>query len=109
MSEAEGDWLFQVRTPLGFEVRCTRAYWDFIVGSKHPVMAGKQEQVEEVLRDPDEVRRSRKDADVLLFYRGASPRWLCAVARRLDGSGFLITTYPTDAIKVGEVIWTRSE
>ena len=31
-----------------------------------------------------------------------------AVARRKDGSGFLITAYPTDVIKVGEMIWTRS-
>lgn len=100
--------LFEVPTPLGFTVRCTRAYWGFIVSQKHPVLADRQTDVEQVLRDPDEVRRSRKDPKVFLFYRGSSPRWLCAVARREDGSGFLITAYPTDAIKAGETIWTRS-
>ncbi|MBI3786299.1 MAG: DUF4258 domain-containing protein [Deltaproteobacteria bacterium] len=102
------DWLFEVSTPLGFDVRCTRAYWEFIVSEKHPVLAGHVEEVKQVLIEPDEVRRSRKDAQVLLFYRGGSPRWICAVARREESSGFLVTAYPTDAIKAGEVIWTRS-
>ncbi len=105
MSEAL---LFEVETPLGFTVRCTRSYWEFIVTHKHPVLRGREREVEEVLADPDEVRRSRKDAGVLLFYREAASRWLCAVARREDGSGFLITAYPAEAIKAGETIWTRS-
>jgi hypothetical protein len=100
--------LFEVQTPLGFAVRCTRGYWEFIVTHKHPVLRGRDQDVVQVLADPDEVRRSRKDPDLLLFYRGDSPRWLCAVARREDGTGFLITAYPTDAIKAGETIWTRS-
>jgi hypothetical protein len=31
-------------------------------------------------------------------------RWLCAVVKQLTGEGFLITAYPTDAIKEGERI-----
>lgn len=34
-------------------------------------------------------------------------RWICAVVKRLDGDGFLITTFPTDAIKEGEQIWNK--
>ena len=79
------------------------------MSSKHPALRGHEVEVAQVLSDPDEVRRSRKDSTVLLFYRGRSPRWLCAVARRQDGAGYLITAYPTDAIKVGERIWTRSD
>lgn len=99
---------FDVATPLGFRVRCTRAYWQFIVTSKHPVLAGREAEVALTLSDPDQVRRSRRDPDVLLFYRGSSPRWLCAVVRQPNGAAFLITAYPTDAIKAGEQIWTRS-
>jgi hypothetical protein len=61
-----------------------------------------------VLEDPDEVRLSRKDAEVFLFYRSSVARWLCAVARREDGTGFLITAYPTDNVKIGDTVWTRS-
>ncbi len=35
--------------------------------------------------------------------------WLCAVAKREDGNGFLITAYLTDAIKVGDLIWEKSK
>lgn len=101
--------LFEVPTPLGFRVRCTRAYWEFIVTYKHPVLRGQEREIEEVLANPDEARRSRRDPSVLLFYHGSEPRWLCAVVRREDGSGFLITAYPTDAIKAGETIWKRSK
>jgi len=100
--------LIEVATPLGFTVRCTRRYWEFIVTHKHPVLRGRDAEVAQTLADPDEIRRSRKEPSVLLFYRGGVPRWLCAVARREGGSGFLITAYPTDTIKAGEAIWTRS-
>ncbi len=98
----------EVVTPLGFTVRCTRRYREFIVIHKHPALRDCEAAVAQVLADPDEVRCSRKDPGVLLFYRGSAPHWVCAVVRREDGSGFLITAYLTDAIKAGETIWTRS-
>jgi hypothetical protein len=94
--------LFEVSTPLGFRVRVTRAYWELIATVKHPVMAGRAEAVKETLSNPVEVRQSRSDTNVYLFYRlERAGRWICAVAKRLDGDGYLITTYPTDEIKEG--------
>jgi hypothetical protein len=102
------DLLFEVSTSLGFRVRVTRNYWELIVTVKHPVMCGREVDVQDVLQTPDEVRRSQSDPAVFLFYRLEQPgRWLCAVAKRLNGQGFLITTYPTDVIKEGERIWSR--
>ena len=102
------DILFDVPTPLGFSVRVTREYWTLIVTVKHPVMLGREADVQRTLRSPDQVRRSRSDPDVYLFYQLERPqRWVCAVAKRLNGDGFLITTYPTEAIKEGERIWNR--
>ena len=99
---------FQVSTPLDFKVRVTRAYWQLITTVKHPVMAGREAAVKAARQNPLEVRRSRSDPDVYLFYKleGAG-RWICAVARRLNREGFLITTYPTDAIKEGDKIWPK--
>ena len=102
------DIFFELATPLGFRVRVTHAYWELIVTVKHPVMRGREADVQRVLQTPEEIRRSRGDPTVLLFYRIEQPgRWLCAVAKRLNDEGFLITTYPTDAIKEGERIWSR--
>lgn len=98
--------LFEVLTPLGFRVRVTRAYWELIVTVKHPAMAGHEQDVKEALQHPSEIRQSRSDADVYLFYKPERmDHWVCAVAKQLNGNGFLITAYPTDAIKEGELVW----
>jgi len=61
-----------------------------------------------VLQKPDEIRRSRRDEDVYLFYKKEKARrWICAIAKRSNDDGFLITTYPTDAIKEREIVWTK--
>ena len=105
---ATGDLLFEVLTPLGFWVRVARPYWELIISIKHPVMAGREADVQETLRNPDEIRLSRSDPAVYLFYKPERlGRWVCAVAKRLNGDGFLITAYPTDAIKEGKRIWPR--
>lgn len=103
------NWLFQVETPLGVTIRCTQEYWTFIVSEKHPVLRGKEEEIQQILRDPTEIRRSKKDPSVILFYGESQTRWLCAVVRKENGTGFLITAYPTDIIKTGEPIWTKSK
>lgn len=103
-----GDLLFQVLTPLGFHVHATRAYWELIITIKHPIMAGCENGVRQTLQDPVEVRRSKSDPDVYLFYKTErTGRWICAVAKRLDGEGYLITAYPTNAIKEGVRIWPK--
>ena len=102
------DVLFEVMTPLGFRVRVTHGYWDLIVSVKHPVMAGREEDVRSALENPDEIRQSKSDEDVYLFYKAErEKRWICAVSRQTGESGFLITTYPTDAIKEGVQVWHK--
>jgi len=103
-----GDLLFEVLTPLGFSVRVTREYWELIIKVKHPIMAGREVDVQATLRNPTEIRVSKSDPNVYLFYKPERiARWVCAVTRRLNGEGFLITTYPTDAIKEGKRIWPK--
>lgn len=102
------DLLFQVLTPLNFYVRVTRSYWEYIVTVKHPAMAGREKDVQATLQTPDEIRVSRNDPIVYLFYKSERmKRWVCAVTKRLDEEGFLITTYPTDAVKEGMKIWPK--
>jgi hypothetical protein len=99
--------VFRVMTPLGFLVEANVIQWGRIVGLKHPVMLGRENDVAGALEHPDLVRVSLKDPTVYLFYREERPgRWTCAVAKdRKDGTGFLITCFPTDAVKKGDQIW----
>ena len=74
--------------------------------NKHPVMAGRESSVRLALRNPDEIRQSRTDPEVLLFYKAeGARRWVCAVAKQAHDQAFLVTAYPTDAIKEGIRIW----
>ena len=106
MSGIPDELVFEVVTVLGFSVRMSMRRWRLIADIKHPSMQGRERDVEEALRNPDHIRHSRSDTDVYLFYRQERRnRWTCVVAKRLDGDGFVITTYPTDVIKEGERIW----
>ena len=100
--------MFNVLTPLGFYVRCTKEWWEYVSTVKHPVLEGRLEDVIATLSAPLEVRQSTKDPTVFLFYRAADPRLLCVVTRKENGEGFLITAYPTDSFKSGEIVWTAS-
>ncbi len=98
--------LFEIPTPLGFTVRTTADCWHRLV-AKHPDLLDKLEEVKDTLRQPEQVRQSRRDPAVLLFYRRGVRHWVVAVAKRADHAGFLVTAYQTDAIKEGEQIWSR--
>jgi hypothetical protein len=99
---------FNVPTPINCSVRVTIAYWNIIIQVKHPVIKGQEVEVQATLTQPDEIRRSKSDLGVYLFYKlQREKRWICAVVRQLNGEGFLITAYPTDAIKEGETIWQK--
>lgn len=97
--------LFEVLTPIGIHVRCGADYWDFLVAEKHRSLWNRDGDVLEVLKYPVEIRRSKKDPNVFLFYRRDGKRWLCVVVKRENGTGFLVTAYPADSIKSGERIW----
>ena len=100
------DLLFEAQTPLGFRVRVTKQRWNLIVRDKHPVMSDEEASVRETLESPDEVRQSKTDEAVYLFYKAQkTKRWVCAVTKRDNEDGFLITAYPTDAIKEGNKVW----
>jgi hypothetical protein len=98
---------FEIVTPPGFIVRTSDGYWRRLIG-KHPDLEELEQLVILTLASPDEIRRSSRDAGVLLFYRQRKEkRWVVAVARRLNGDGFLITAYQTDGIKEGEMLWLK--
>jgi hypothetical protein len=99
---------FTVSTPLGFDVHVTSDRWDLITTVKHPVMHGREKSLKAALEHPDEIRKSRSDPKVFLFYKlDRQNRWVCAVVKQVNSQGFLITAYPTDTMKIGETIWKK--
>jgi hypothetical protein len=99
--------LFEVMTPLSFSVRTSLDYWQRIL-IKHPDLVDRLEDIKAALQNPTEIRCSQRDPNVFLFYSLVRVnRWVVAVARQLNGDGFLITAYRTDAIKEGERVWPK--
>jgi len=97
---------FEIITPLNVKVRTTRQYWDYLTDIKPRVMKGKEKTVKEILSNPDEIRKSKTDEDVFLYYKKIEKLY-CVVVKHEGEKGFLITAYPTDKIKEGEVIWIK--
>jgi hypothetical protein len=58
------DILFDSLTPLGFSVRTTAEYWEFIVTIKHPVMLNRLAEAQTTLSEPDKIHLSKTDPQV---------------------------------------------
>jgi hypothetical protein len=100
------DIFFKIITPLNVEVRTTIDYWQYVINIKHPSMKNKEEKVKDTLKDPDEIRLSKIDEEIYLYYKKLDKLY-CVVAKHIDSEGFLITAYPTDKIKEGDLIWKK--
>ncbi|TAH48299.1 MAG: DUF4258 domain-containing protein [Chloroflexota bacterium] len=98
---------FEVDSVLGVKVRITEDYWTFLITIKHPPMRGREQGVKQTLADADEVRISKIDKNVYLYYKRIEKRYVCVVVRHLNGEGFVISAYPTDAMKEGVVKWKK--
>ena len=78
----------------------------------HPEMQGQVPKIIETMSDPDRIIRSSTDAQVELFFRHYSStpvttKYLCVVLKALSDDNFIITSYFTDTVKKGEVIWEK--
>ncbi len=97
----------------GRPLRLTDERWAHVLS--HPEHGGNTlHRIEETLREPDRVVRSRTDPGVELFYRwyeqtAVGSKYLCVVAKASVAAPFVITAYLTDKIKQGEELWSRPD
>jgi hypothetical protein len=82
------------------------------IENDHPEMSGQIDKLRETLLNPDKVIRSRTDPEVELFYKyynvtPVTKKFLCVVVKGLTNNLFIITTYFTDSVKRGELLWER--
>lgn len=96
---------FEVHSKLCKRIRVSRAYWNYIVGIKHRVVRGLEDWVKEALINPVEVRRSPRNSSVYLYYGCYRDKFICVVAKHLNGEGYIITAYVTARFVRGEVVW----
>ncbi|MBS3134320.1 DUF4258 domain-containing protein [Candidatus Woesearchaeota archaeon] len=96
---------FEVISKFGKRIQVTRYRWNLIIRTKHPDIENKEKEVKETLMNPDEIRVSEKDSSVYLYYKKYGKLWVSVVAKHINNDSFIITTYHTDRIKEGELIY----
>lgn len=101
------DIYFEIKSFSGKIIRTTCNHWELITKVKHPEIEGKESEVKKCLTSPVEIRRSSEDPDVYLYYLPRGKYYICVVVRYLNGDGFVITSYKTNKIKEGGVIWRK--
>jgi len=99
-----------IRDCFGRSVRLTDERVAHIL--QHQEMDGIEAEIERVLQAPAEVRLSRSDDRVQLFYEFYAQtlvggKWLCVVVKCPADDAFVVTAYLTDRLKSGETIWPK--
>ena len=95
------------RDIFGNQVELTEERWRHII-TQHPQVGLYRERFGEVLAAPTYVKRSRRDEDVLLYYREYTDlvggNYLLVVVR-IGQRSFILTSYLTDRVRRGEMLW----
>ena len=79
---------------------------------EHPEMVMHTDKINETLSHPDRVIKSQSDNEARLYYRkyeglSIGDKYLCIVVKFKPEDAFVITTYFTDSIKKGDVLWKK--
>lgn len=91
------------------EIELTEERWQHIT-MEHPEILQFKGRIHEVLSLPDYIKKSKRDAEVLLYYKFYDDifngkHFLVAVKKGLRS--FVLTCYITDTIKKGETLWEK--
>jgi len=78
-----------------------------------PEMRTQEHRIEETLSDPEEIRESLKDKSIWLYYKKYSKtpvteKYMLVIVKVLNSDGKIITSFFTDRIKKGELIWKKN-
>jgi len=82
---------FEVTSKMGKKIRTTETYWNKLINEKHPRMRGMEKLIQESLKNPLQIRRSKVDQSIFLYYKEWGDYFLCVVVRHLNGDGYIVT------------------
>ena len=90
----------------GSSVRITKERLSHIL-MVHPEMKEFQDKIADVLMDPDYIKQSTYDEEVVLYYKyfTSIKKYIIVVVKR--HMYFVLTSYMSDRIKKGDVLWRK--
>ncbi len=90
-------------------IKLTEEGWNHITET-HPELKGMLKELEGALENPELIKKSAYNENVVLFYRYYEHiyegKHICVVVK-LDNES-IVTAYITDRIKGGEIVWKKS-
>ena len=99
-------------SPIFGEAELTAERKDHILKA-HPELKAHLEKLSKVLSNPDEIRRSRFDKNVLLFYKFFASikdgKYINVTVKIDEERNFILTSYITDRIRSGEKYETEKK
>ncbi len=97
--------IFEVADKLKRKIKFTNERKEHIA-IRHPEIT-EFNIFESVLKEPNLIKTSTYDDNVLLYYKniGGGYQYFVVVVKLLNGEGFVLTAYKTNIIKGGRVIW----
>ena len=91
-------------------IKFTDKRWNHII-KEHPEIGAYKDKLPDALKNPDLVKRSKRDKDTFLYYRYYKSifkgKYLIVVARTKNNP-VILTCYVTDRIKKGDLIWKKN-
>ena len=96
----------------GRKIRLTAERQHHILNT-HPEMAEWLSKIGDALMQPEWVVQSRSDLEVELFYvwqtqTRVGAKYVCVVVVVKKDDAFVLTSYLTDTIKKGKILWPKS-
>lgn len=80
--------------------------------SDHPEMKEQFDKIKQTLISPDVIALSNSDESIEMFYKfyevtPVTSKYLCVLIKNTSLDSFVLTSYFTNAIKKGEILWKR--
>ena len=103
--------VFKIVAYNGKMIRLTEVLWLHIVFF-YPEIEGEQEKMKEVLENPEiVVKGATEDTKICYKFYPSTPvasKYLAVVVKVLDREGFIVTSYFTERVRRGEVLWRKT-
>jgi len=102
--------VFEVTAYDGRRIRLTEVQLTHIIFF-HPEVKGEQNKIQEVLQTPDTVIVGATE-DTMIYYKfypstPVASKHLTIVVRVLNKEGFIITSYFTERMRKGKILWRK--
>ena len=101
---------FEIIDILGNKIVLSKNSFEHIVSREE--MASQEEKIKETLKFPDIIKLSKYDKRTFLYYRFfedslVGAKYLVVIVKKLQKESFIVTSFYTDKIKVGDLLWQK--